>query len=94
MGELERGGGIPVHEHLLRTGGLGAVLGDEDIKRVRQCCEAVGQLVDSAGLDLAICEVGQAVALGPDDSPAGRGERGVEAEDNQPSRSITASLIS
>ena len=47
-----------------------------------------------ASVYLAVGDMAQPVALGRDHPPAGRAEAGIEADDDQPSFSSTASDIS
>jgi hypothetical protein len=70
------------------------VLGNEDFELRGQLGEALRERVGRPGLDLAVGDVRQAVAVGPDQPPASAGERRVQAEDDQPNRSITSSEIS
>ena len=93
MGELQRGGGVLVDEHLLGGGGLRLVLGDQRLQCLRQLRQPTGERVGGTGLDLAVGEVGDAVAFRANNAPPGRGQGGVQAQDDQPSRSATSSGI-
>ena len=73
---------------------LRTVLRDERVERLGQLDQPGGQGRCRCGLDLAIAEVGQAVAFRPQKSPAGGGERRIEPEQDQPSDSATASEMS
>ena len=85
---------VGVDEHFLDRAGVGLVLGDEGLDLAGELGEALGERRGGAGLHLAVGEVRQAIALGADQPPAGRAEAGVEAEDDQASRSMTSSLTS
>ena len=98
LAELERRLRVLVDEHFLGRGGVGLMLGEQRFElagEVRRGARAAASF--GVGLELAVGEVGQAIALGADQPPAGRAERRVEAEDDQTqsaSFSITSSLTS
>ena len=94
LGELERRLGVLVDEDFFRSGGVGMVVGEERVELGGEVGEALGERLLGVGLELPIGEVGEAIALGTDQAVAGRGERWIEPEDNQPSRSITSSVTS
>jgi hypothetical protein len=57
------------------------VIGDERFELAREFDKALGERRRRVRLDLPVGEMPQAVALGRDQSPAGRAETRVEAED-------------
>ena len=71
----------PVLAELVRLGG-------------REVREPPGQRFGRVRPELSIGDMAQTVALGSDETPAGRAKAGIEAEDDQPSFSITASETS
>ena len=76
LGELERRLRVLVDEDFLGRGGVGAVVGEERVELRREVGEALGQRLLGVGLELAVGEVGQAIALGADQALAGRGSEG------------------
>ena len=92
LAELQGRLRVLVDEHLFDRGGLGPVLGDQRLELAGEVCEALGQRRGGARPDLAVGEVGEAVAFGADQPPAGGAEPRVEAKDQrQPSRSSSSS---
>src|SRR5688572_6252924 len=92
LAELEGRLRVLVDEHLLDRGGLRMVLGNQGFELARKVGEALGQRGVGLRFELAIGEVGEAVALGTDETPAGGAEPRVEAEDEaQASRSSSSS---
>ena len=91
LAELQGRLGIVVDEHLLDRGRAWEML-DEDREepavKLKQAGRKRGLRV---GPDLAVGDMGQAIALGRDHAPAGAAEAWVEAKDDQESRSITSS---
>jgi hypothetical protein len=85
---------VLVEKDFLGRGGVGAVVDKQGVEHRREVGEARGERRLGVGLELAVGEVSQAIALGADQSVAGRGEGRVKAEDDQPSFSITSSLTS
>jgi hypothetical protein len=82
---------VLVDEHLLDRGRICGVLGKQGFKLAREIGEPLGQRGCAIGLELAVREVRQSVALGADKAPAGGSKAGVEAKDDQPSRSSSSS---
>jgi hypothetical protein len=64
---------------------------DQRFELVGECGQPARQDRRSVGLDLAVGDVRQPVAVGFDQAPAGGAEPGVEAEDFQASRSSSSS---
>ena len=91
VAQLERRLRVLVDEHFLDGSGRGGVLGKQRLELAREVGEPFRERGGGAGLELAVGEVGQAVAVGLDQPPAGRAEPGVEAEDLQASRSSSSS---
>ena len=91
LAELERRLRVLVDEHFLDRGGVGPVLGEQRFELVGEPRQALRQRRQRIGLDLAVGDVGEAVALGLDQAPAGRAEAGIEAEDLQASFSSSSS---
>ena len=58
---------------------------------IMQVMQPLGHRRLRVGRDLAVRDMRQARTLGTDDPPAGARQRGIEAEDDQPSFSITSS---
>jgi hypothetical protein len=54
----------------------------------------LGQAFGRISLQLAVGDMREAIAFGPDQAPAGRSKAWVKAEDDQASLSKSASLIS
>ena len=94
LGELERRLGVLVDEDFFGGGGVRCAVGEEGFKLGREVGQALGEQFLGIGLEMAVGEMGQAIALGADQAPAGGAEAGVEAEDDQPSFSITSSGMS
>ena len=92
LAELERRLRVLVDEHLLDRGGFRRMLGDQRLELAGEVGETIGQRLVRLRLELAIGQVGQAVAVGADQAPAGGAEPGIEAEDEaQASRSSSSS---
>ena len=70
------------------------MVGEEGFELACEVGKAAGEAFLRVGLELAVGEMGQAVALGADQAPAGRRQGRVKAKDDQPSRSMTSSLTS
>ena len=82
---------VLVDENFLNRGRLWRVVGEQGLELAGEMGEAARQGFRDVGLELAVGEVGQAVAIGADQPPAGRAEPRVEAEDLQPSFSSSSS---
>jgi hypothetical protein len=82
---------VLVDEHLLDGGGGGGVIRDQRFELVGEGGEAARERGIGARLDLAVGDVGEAVAVSFDQPPAGRAEAGIETEDLQPSLSSSSS---
>jgi hypothetical protein len=67
------------------------VLGDERFELIGEIGEAAWKRRRRVGLQLAVGNMAEAVAIGFDQPPAGRAEAGVEAEDPQASLSSSSS---
>ena len=92
--ELQCRLGIFVDEDLLDRGGFGAML----VKHRSQCLverdQPVGQRLAGIGTNMAVGDMPEAIAVSPDDPPAGAAKPGIEADQDQPSFSITWSETS
>lgn len=90
---------VAVDEYLLDPRAIGPVGEDQVGERGVERQQPRGERRLRIGPDLSVGNVGEAVAVGQDDAPAGGGQPGIEAEDDarrwtgqgQPSFSITAS---
>ena len=67
LAELQRGLRVLVDEDFLDRGGVGPMLVEQGFKLAGEIGEALGQRRVGLGLQLAVGEVGKAVALGADD---------------------------
>jgi hypothetical protein len=67
------------------------VITDQRFQLIRQRREATRERRVRLGLDLTIGDMRQAIAFSLDQSPAGRAEAGIEAEDLQARRSSSSS---
>jgi hypothetical protein len=67
------------------------MIDDDRLELGGEVRETFGQGFSRVGFQLTVGEVRQAVAIGADQSPAGRAEPGIEAEDDQPSFSSSSS---
>ena len=94
LAELQRRLRIFVEEHLL-AGGFGrAMRVDHLAQRRLQPHQPRRQVLLRVGPHLAVGDMAQPVALGGDHPPAGAAQARIEADDDQPSFSNTASDIS
>ena len=91
MGELQRRLGVGVDEDFLDRCAFGIMFDEQVCEQRVENIQPLGQRHFGIGLDLAIGDVAEAIALRRDDAPASRAEAGIEAEDDQPSFSITSS---
>ena len=91
MAELDRGLRVAGQEDLLDRGGGRAVPFDDRAQFVLKPEQAIGQSLLRIGADLAVGDMAQPVPLGGDHPPAGAAEARIEADDDQPSFSSTAS---
>ena len=94
LAELERRLRVLVDEHFLNRGAVRLPVGDQGFNLRREVRQPRRQRLSSNGLELAVGDVAKAIALGFDQAPAGRTEARIQAEDDQPSFSNSASLIS
>jgi hypothetical protein len=68
------------------------VVGDQCFELIGERGEPARERLRAIGLDLAIGDVGQAISVGANNSPARRSQSRVQAEDGgQPSRSSSSS---
>ncbi len=81
LGELERRLRVLVDENLLGRGAFGRVVGDQRLELRREVGQALGKQFPGVGLQLAVGEMRQAVAVGADQPPAGGAEPRIEPED-------------
>ena len=91
LAELERRLRVLVDEHFLDRGGVGPCSAISASSWSASRASRCGQRRRGIGLDLAVGDMRQAVALGLDQPPAGGAESGIEAEDPQPSFSSSSS---
>ncbi len=75
LGELEGRLGVLVDEDFLGRGAVGGVVGEQGFELGREVRQALGEEFLRVGLELAVGKVGQAIALGADEPPAGRATR-------------------
>ena len=95
LAELECRLRVLVDEHFLDRRRVRRMIGKDCLKLRGEVGEPLWQGLGGVGLQLPVGDMGQAVALGANESPAGRAQPGVEAEDQaQPSFSNSSSLIS
>jgi hypothetical protein len=81
LGELQGGLRVLVDENLLdRSAGRG-VLGEQGLELAGEVRQARRQRLGRIGPELAVGDVAEAVAVGAEQTPAGRAEPGIEAED-------------
>jgi hypothetical protein len=67
------------------------MVGDQSFELVGERGEAAWKRSRRVGLDLAVGDVGKAISLSLDQSPAGGSEPGVKSEDLQARRSSSSS---
>ena len=91
LAELERRLRVLVYEDFLDGDAVDADLRDERFELAGKVGEPLRQRRGRVRLQLAVSDVGKAVALGLNDPPAGRAEPGIETEDDQPSFSSSSS---
>ena len=91
LAELQCRLGIFVDEHLLDRGRRGMMLRQDLAQNIVQPDQALGKRVLRVGPDLAVGDMAQPVTFGGNDTPAGAGEPGIEADQDQASFSITSS---
>ena len=94
LAELQARLRIVVEKHFF-NGRRGGPMGlDHFAERQIQPKQAIGERLLGIGSDLAVGEMAQPVAFGPDQAPTGASEARIEADDDQPSRSRTSSETS
>nr|GFD52020.1 hypothetical protein [Tanacetum cinerariifolium] len=86
LAELERRLRIGVAQHLLGGSAVRPLGADHLAQRLEQVRQPPRQGHRRIGLDLAVGDMAQPVAVGPDDAPAGGAEPRVEAEDDHVTR--------
>ena len=91
LAELEGRLRVLVDEHFLDRGGLGRAVGDQRVELAGEVRQALGQRLGAVGLELAVGDVAEAIALGADQAPAGGPEPRIEAEDRGVSPSFSSS---
>lgn len=94
VGEFQRRLRVVVDEHLLDRRRGRRMINDHRRQDCVKMREPVGQRSLRVGLHMPVGDVADPAALDADNAPAGATQRGIEAEDDQPSFSITASGIS
>jgi hypothetical protein len=67
------------------------MVGDEGLELGGEMRQPVGQRRRSFGLELAVADMAETVAVGLDHAPAGGAEPGIEAKDDQASFSNSSS---
>ena len=83
LGELQGGLGVLVDEHFLDRGGGRGMVGEQRLELACEVGQAGGERLGRIGPELAVGDVAEAIALGADETPAGRAEPGIEAEDQR-----------
>jgi len=91
LAELERRLRVLVDKHFLDGGGRRRVVDDQRVELIGERGQPARQRYRTIGLDLAVGDVGEAVAFSLDQPPAGGSKARVEAEDLQASRSSSSS---
>ena len=94
LAELQRRLGVLVDEHFLDRRGLRRIIGEHRVELGSEMRKPLGQAFGRISLQLAVGDMREAIAFGPDQAPAGRSKAWVKAEDDQASLSKSASLIS
>ena len=82
---------VLVDEHLFGGGRVGALFRDQPLELIGKRREALGKRRPGIGLDLAVGDMREAIAISFDQAPAGRAEAGIEAENPQASFSSSSS---
>ena len=82
---------VLVDENFLDSRRIGPTIDDQRFKLRCKVGQPFRQCFSSIGLQLAIVDVGQAIAPGLDQAPTGRAEPGVETENDQASFSSSSS---
>jgi hypothetical protein len=85
---------VRIDEHFLDRGAVGRAIDDQRRQLRVEMRQPPWQRLGAVGLQPAIGDVAQPVALGTDQAPAGRAEARIETEQDQPSFSITSSETS
>jgi len=91
LGELERRLRVLVDEDFFDGSGVGRMIDQQGLELRGKMRQARGQRLVGVGLELAVGEVLQAVAIGLNQPPASRGKRGIETEDPQANFSSSSS---
>jgi len=89
--QLERRLRIGIDEYFLHRRTVWAMAGKNVSQLIVKRHQPFGQRRGGVGPDLAVEDVAEAIALGRDQAPASRAESGIEADQDQPSFSITDS---
>jgi hypothetical protein len=82
---------VLVEEDFLGRGAVGGVIDEQRLELGGEVGKAARETVLGVSLQLAVGEVSKAIALGADQAVASAGKAWIEAEDDQPSFSITSS---
>lgn len=85
---------IVVDEYFFNGGAGRAMIGNNRREHRVEISQPVGQCRFRIGFNLTVGDMADPAAFDADDAPASAGQRRVEAKDDQPSFSITASGIS
>lgn len=94
LAELQRGLRVHVDEDLFHRRRLRTMTQEQIVQRVVQRDQAGGQGSSAAGLHLPVGNVTEPIAIRRDYAPAGGAEAGIEADEDQPSFSMTSSEMS
>ena len=78
--QFQRGLGVGIAQHLLHRRAVRAFHPDHFGQRGVEIGQAAGQGHGRLGLDLAVADMAQPIALRRDDTPAGGAETGIETE--------------
>jgi hypothetical protein len=91
--ELERRLGVLVDEDFLDCSRLGSLLRDDQLELTSEMGQPLGQSCGAVGPKLTVGDMAQAIAVGLDQSPAGRAEARIQTKDPQASFSSSSSGI-
>jgi hypothetical protein len=82
---------VIINENILDRRGFGGVIGEQSFELRSEVRQAKGQSLRGVGLELPVGDVLETIAVGFDQAPSRRGERGIETQDPQASFSNSSS---